>query len=61
MADLTSQPSLNAFCAAMEGDVRDPGVQFMQLEPLDIWWMKVRRNIPLSNILVLAPVATRKC
>ena len=24
MADLTSQPSLNAFCAAMAGDERDP-------------------------------------
>ena len=42
MADLTSQPSLNAFCAAMAGDARDPGIDYMSLEPLDIYWMQVR-------------------
>ena len=42
MADLTSQPSLNAFCAAMAGDARDPGIDYMSLEPLDIYWMQAR-------------------
>mmetsp|Transcript_13785 Transcript_13785/g.44957 ORF Transcript_13785/g.44957 Transcript_13785/m.44957 type:complete len:1276 (-) Transcript_13785:333-4160(-) len=42
MADLTSQPSLNAFCAAMEGLPRGPDINYMALEPLDIYWMKVR-------------------
>ncbi|KAJ1445024.1 hypothetical protein M885DRAFT_626577 [Pelagophyceae sp. CCMP2097] len=42
MADLTSQPSLNAFCAAMDGMPRSPGIDYMALEPLDIYWMKVR-------------------
>ena len=26
----------------MAGDERDPGIDFMSLEPLDIWWMRVR-------------------
>lgn len=42
MADLTSQPSLNAFCAAMHGMPRSPGIDYMSLEPLDIYWMRVR-------------------
>jgi len=42
MADLSSQPSLNAFCASMVGDPRDTGVDFMTLEPYDMYWMRVR-------------------
>jgi acetyl-CoA carboxylase carboxyl transferase alpha subunit/acetyl-CoA carboxylase carboxyl transferase beta subunit len=42
MADLTSQPSLNAFCAAMEGNPRYPKVDYMTLEPYDMFWMKTR-------------------
>ncbi|KAJ8599301.1 hypothetical protein CTAYLR_008844 [Chrysophaeum taylorii] len=42
MADLTSQPSLNAFCAAMDGLPRSPGISYMSLEPLDMYWMRVR-------------------
>mmetsp|Transcript_8675 Transcript_8675/g.13352 ORF Transcript_8675/g.13352 Transcript_8675/m.13352 type:complete len:1007 (-) Transcript_8675:1066-4086(-) len=42
MADLTSQPSLNAFCAAMAGMPRDPKINYLALEPLDVYWMKVR-------------------
>mmetsp|Transcript_6346 Transcript_6346/g.19249 ORF Transcript_6346/g.19249 Transcript_6346/m.19249 type:complete len:1231 (+) Transcript_6346:36-3728(+) len=42
MADLTSQPSLNAFCAAMDGMPRSPGIDYMTLEPLDMYWMRVR-------------------
>ncbi|EGB12997.1 hypothetical protein AURANDRAFT_52076 [Aureococcus anophagefferens] len=42
MADLTSQPSLNAFCAAMEGLERAPGIDYMRLEPYDVYWAKVR-------------------
>ena len=42
MADLSSQPSLNAFCASMAGDPRDTGIDFMTLEPYDMYWMRVR-------------------
>jgi acetyl-CoA carboxylase carboxyl transferase alpha subunit len=43
MSDTTSQPSLNAFLAAMEGHERDPGVDFRTLEPLDNYWAAIRR------------------
>mmetsp|Transcript_10514 Transcript_10514/g.25921 ORF Transcript_10514/g.25921 Transcript_10514/m.25921 type:complete len:1243 (-) Transcript_10514:279-4007(-) len=42
MADGTSQPSLNAFVAAMEGHERDPKVNWRKLEALDNYWMRVR-------------------
>jgi pyruvate carboxylase len=42
MADTTSQASLNAFLAAMEGHPRDPGIPFLSLEKLDIYWSQVR-------------------
>ncbi len=43
MADQTSQPSLNAFCAAMEGcGERDPGIDYLALQPLVRYWAKVR-------------------
>jgi pyruvate carboxylase len=42
MADTTSQCSLNAFLAAMEGHPRDPGIPFLNLEKLDIYWSQVR-------------------
>ena len=41
-ADLTSQPSLNALCASMAVDPRDPGVDYLTLEPLDAYWGSVR-------------------
>eukprot|EP00750_Incisomonas_marina_P017896 INCI2562.2.p1 GENE.INCI2562.2~~INCI2562.2.p1 ORF type:complete len:1331 (-),score=232.62 INCI2562.2:11-3901(-) len=42
MADQTSQPSLNAFCAAMTGAERDPGIDYLALQPLVRYWAKIR-------------------
>lgn len=42
MADGTSQPSLNAFVAMMEGAVNDTGFRYMDLEPYDMYWSRVR-------------------
>eukprot|EP00746_Dinoflagellata_sp_MGD_P123707 gnl/MRDRNA2_/MRDRNA2_58322_c0_seq1.p1 gnl/MRDRNA2_/MRDRNA2_58322_c0~~gnl/MRDRNA2_/MRDRNA2_58322_c0_seq1.p1 ORF type:complete len:978 (+),score=225.91 gnl/MRDRNA2_/MRDRNA2_58322_c0_seq1:432-2936(+) len=42
VADTTSQPSLNAFCATMETHPRDPMIDYKTLEPLDNYWMRVR-------------------
>merc|ERR1712196_634983 len=42
MADGTSQPSLNAFIAMMEGSPRATGLKFLDLEPYDMYWAKVR-------------------
>merc|ERR1719242_1488158 len=41
-ADGTSQPSLNAFIATMEGRPRDPLIDYRELEPLDQYWAFVR-------------------
>jgi len=41
-ADGTSQPSLNAFIATMEGRPRDTGIDFKELELLDQYWAFVR-------------------
>ena len=41
-ADGTSQPSLNAFIATMEGRPRDPKINWKQLEGLDAYWASVR-------------------
>merc|ERR1719203_1484659 len=41
-ADGTSQPSLNAFVATMEGAPRDPLIDYRLLEPLDQYWAFVR-------------------
>ena len=42
LADATSQPSLNAFCAALVGHPRDPKIDYLTLEPLDMHWSKIR-------------------
>jgi pyruvate carboxylase len=42
MADGTSQPSMNAFVAMMEGALNDTGLKFMSLEPYDMYWGRVR-------------------
>lgn len=44
MSDTTSQPSLNAFVAAMEGDARAPRglAKYMELEDLDQLWGQIR-------------------
>ena len=42
MADTTSQPSLNAFLSSMEGNERHPGIDYMSLEKLDLYWQSVR-------------------
>ena len=39
MADGTSQPSLNAFVAMMEGAPNDTQLNFLNLEPYDIYWV----------------------
>lgn len=42
MADGTSQPSLNAFVAMMEGAPNDTRITYMDLEPYDMYWGQVR-------------------
>ena len=42
LADATSQPSLNAFCASLVGHPRDPKIDYLKLEPLDMHWGKIR-------------------
>ena len=42
MADGTSQPSLNAFVAMMEGASNDTGMNYLDLEPYDMYWARVR-------------------
>ena len=42
LANCTSQPSLNAFLAAMAGDEKDPGINYLTVEPYDMYWAKVR-------------------
>lgn len=40
LADGTSQPSLNAFLASLP--LEDTGIRFLDLEPYDVYWSKVR-------------------
>ena len=42
MSDTTSQPSLNALLAALEGGPRDAGIDWRALEPLDHAWAAIR-------------------
>jgi pyruvate carboxylase len=42
LADATSQPSMNAFVASLAGAARDPGIDYLSLEPLDMHWSRVR-------------------
>ena len=42
MADGTSQPSLNAFVASVDGAPYGTGLDFLQLEPYDMYWARVR-------------------
>ncbi len=42
MAGLTSQPSLNALVAALQGDLREPDLALDRLEPLADWWELTR-------------------
>jgi acetyl-CoA carboxylase carboxyl transferase alpha subunit len=42
MADGTSQPSLNAFVAMMDGASNGTGMDFLKLEPYDMYWARVR-------------------
>lgn len=43
MSGLTSQPSMNAIVAALQGDERDPGLNLDNLEKLSHYWEDVRR------------------
>lgn len=54
MADTTSQPSLNAFCATMETHARSPGIDYRTLEPLDNYWMRVREFYSIYESGMLA-------
>jgi acetyl-CoA carboxylase carboxyl transferase alpha subunit len=51
MADGTSQASLNAFLAMMQGDTtRDPQIDYMSLEPYDLFWAGVRdQYVPFES------------
>lgn len=42
MSSLTSQPSLNAVVAALEGQERDTGLDLQELQRLDNYWADVR-------------------
>lgn len=42
MADGTSQPSMNAFVAMMQGADNEPAMNYLNLEPYDIYWARVR-------------------
>jgi len=42
MADGTSQPSLNVFVAMTEGGDKDTGINYLDLEPYDMYWARVR-------------------
>ena len=44
MASLTSQPSLNAVVAALEGQERDTGMELLQLQKLTDYWADVRER-----------------
>ena len=44
MSCLTSQPSLNAVVAALEGQPRDTGIDLMQLQQLTDYWADVRQR-----------------
>jgi len=54
VADTTSQPSLNAFCATMETHPRDPKIDYKTLEPLDNYWMRVREFYTIYESGMLA-------
>lgn len=58
VADTTSQPSLNAFCATMHGLPRDPQIDFKSLEPLDTYWMRVREFYSVYESGMLAGSAS---
>lgn len=42
MADTTSQPSMNAFLASIQGHDRDPGMDYLSLERYDQYWNQLR-------------------
>eukprot|EP00440_Ansanella_granifera_P019967 gb/GFBE01021697.1/.p1 GENE.gb/GFBE01021697.1/~~gb/GFBE01021697.1/.p1 ORF type:complete len:1330 (+),score=334.12 gb/GFBE01021697.1/:1-3990(+) len=58
IADTTSQPSLNAFCATMKGHPRDPQIDYKTLEPLDNYWMRVREFYSIYESGMLAGSAS---
>lgn len=59
-ADQTSQPSLNAFCAAMTGAERDPGIDYLALQPLVRYWAKIREMYrPFESGMLSGACATR--
>lgn len=51
MADGTSQASLNAFLAMMQGAAqRDPQIDYMSLEPYDLYWAGIRDHyVPFES------------
>merc|ERR1719456_1671698 len=51
MADGTSQASLNAFLAMMQGvSQRDPQIDYMSLEPYDLYWAGIRDHyVPFES------------
>jgi pyruvate carboxylase len=42
MADGTSQCSMNAFVAMLQGAPYDTGINYLELEPYDMYWARVR-------------------
>lgn len=44
MADGTSQPSLNTFLAMMQGAKNDTGINYLKIEPYDLYWQGIREQ-----------------
>lgn len=45
MADGTSQPSLNAFVAMMDAATNSTGINYLELEPYDVYWKNIRESM----------------
>ncbi len=45
MTSLTSQPSMNAVVAALQGQERDTGLSLMDLQKLTDYWADVRGTL----------------
>lgn len=44
MADGTSQPSLNTFLAMMQGASNETGINYLNIEPYDLYWAGIREQ-----------------
>ncbi|MBR1868657.1 MAG: hypothetical protein IJ799_01160, partial [Bacteroidales bacterium] len=56
MSSLTSQPSMNAVVAALEGNDRDPGISMSGIQELTDYWADVRLRYDLFDHGLKTPV-----